>query len=801
MNVLASAWNWLLWPRRFDGDVTEATLRARPVFGVAASAAVVIGVVLLVLWAYRARTAAIPPRRRAVLLALRLAAAACLVPAVIDLSLRVQMIQRVKPVLAVAIDTSRSMALHDHDVTTTRPTGPTTISTSAPHDGAASTRKASDDAGSREAASSRFDRARHLLLDRGADGQSRLARLADTATVVLFAFDRGARPLPDGATAAALQPLEPDGDYTSLTATMDDVVDRVRGPACVGVLLLTDGAHNTGGSPLAAAPRWRQADVPVFAVGVGDPNPRDVEVHQVLADEMLFAGEASTVIVRLRYRGYAGQPVRVFVRSGTDELGRADAVLAGDTGEMNVSVSFTPREAGEHTFRVEVPPLPDELSEQNNHRSFVARVTSERIRVLYVEGRPRWQYRFLRDAMTRDRQLRPAILLVGAEQTADAAPPFIASLPSTKAGFEEYDLVILGDVDAAVMTSDQMTWIADLVRDGGAGLLVLAGPSFTPRVYVDTPLADLLPVEPAEEAGRAPVRPRAGEEDRFVPQLTPLGRSHPALQLGDDAESNRREWETLPGVFWFAPVRRARPGAWVLAVHPHETADDAPLPLMAVQQVGRGRVFYCGIDETWRWRYRQGDRIFYRLWGQVINYLGAAHLAGTTQRIQLQTDRATYARGETALVTVRAEDLPAGEMPVVVAEREDGRQERLTLAPSPGAEHLYEGRLPLAAAGLWRLWIEGQPSTAAAVIEVEAPQLEWQEPAANLALLSELANATGGRFVTPSELDGLLNGLDFSPRRVEEQHDCPLWDRPLLVLVFVGLLAAEWIGRRVWQLP
>jgi hypothetical protein len=250
-------------------------------------------------------------------------------------------------------------------------------------------------------------------------------------------------------------------------------------------------------------------------------------------------------------------------------------------------------------------------------------------------------------------------------------------------------------------------------------------------------------------------------------------------------------------------VRKARAGASILAVHPRETiagSSSEALPVLAAQQYGRGRVLYFGTDETWRWRFNRGDQIFYRLFSQVIQYLGTPHLSGSQGGLTLRTDRAVYGRGETALITVRAEDV-SGELPPVIVEGEDGKQTRLTLSPSPGAEHLYETRFPLVAAGLHKLWVEGHILEAATTIEVEAPQLELQDPAANVALMKEIADRTGGQFARPGEFDRLLEGIDLSPRVVQEQRAFTLWDLPAVAGLFVVLLGIEWVLRRLWQLP
>jgi hypothetical protein len=776
----------LLWPHRLDGEVTEAVWRTYPLLGTAGTLSLIGALVLAVLWVYHRSAATTRRSRRSVLLVLRLAAVACLVPALLDLSLHLELRRRVQPVLAVAIDASQSMSLADRYVSKEQKRH------LAAAIGTATTRPED------ESRLARIDLARRMLTS-----GERLKRLAQ-AELRVFSLDRSAQPVEAATPVAAIESIQADGQYTSLVGGIDEIVDRLRGQPAGGILLLSDGANNAGGSPLTGCERWKTAGVPVHTVAVGDPDPKDIELRQVLADDLLFVGEPSTIIARLRHRGYGQRKLPLLLKQGEDVLARAEVELDAQQVEINVPLTFKPPKAGEQTFRVECPPQPDEAVEQNNQKSFVARVTADKIRVLYLEGTPRWQYRFLRDAMARDRRVALQALLAGGEPVPDPAPPMIAAPPTSKSAYESCDVIILGDVDPSVMTTEQMEWIREVVRDDGVGLLLLAGPTANPRAYMDLPLAELFPVESAEGPGSPAQRPRATEEDRFLPQLTPVGRTHPSIQLGDDAVQNAEIWESLATVFWSAPVKKARPGASVLAVHPREMAAGSSaesLPVLAVQQFGKGRSFYCGIDETWRWRLKRGDRIFYRLWSQVLQYLGSPHMSGSQSGMTIRTDRLIYGQGETALISVRAEEMTVGDLPPVVAEGPDGTQTRLTLSPSPGAQRLFETRMPLNAPGTYKLWVDRHLLEASTTFEVETARLELQEPAANAELMRQIAEGTGGRFARPEEFDRLLGEMDLSPRTVQERRTVELWDLPVLVGLFVSLLGVEWILRRLWQLP
>jgi predicted nucleic acid-binding protein len=793
MELTLATWTELLiWPDTIDGSVVERSLDVYPVFGTVLTIIAILLLMLFGVYISRGWGVHLSGRKRAILSILRVAMVACLIPALLDLSLQLKLTRKVTPELVVAVDTSQSMTIADRYPNADQQP---LLKSMLGHQ--ASTAPAES-----VAAIERINIVKHLLTS-SETGTSALDRLKQETSLRLYSFDQSLLTA-DTQTSDWVNNLQADGVYTDLASNVGELVNRLRSQQQAGMILFSDGAHNTGPAPLAAAEQWRDTGVNIHAVSVGDPNPKDIEVQQVLANRLLFKGDQAGVTVRLRHRGYEGQRVSLRLRSATTELARKDVDLPSNRADTNVTIEFTPTEAGEQTFQVECLPLPEEIVHANNSKTFVARVTTEKIRVLCIESTPRWQYRFLRDAMNRDRRLKLDIVLTGAEPVSEPPPPRIAAIPDDQDSIEAYDLIIIGDVDPSLFTDQQIEWMAGAVRDNGSGLLILAGPKYNPNRYIDSSLLDLFPVEPAPLRSLETGRPKAKESERFQCQLTMLGESHRALQLEDEAENNLRRWTSLPGVFWFAPVHKARSGSSVLAVHPAVPTEADPeqlTPLLAVQYFGKGRVFYCGIDETWRWRLRQGDRNFYRLWGQVIQYLGAPHLEEDPESITLRTDRASYGQGETALVTVRAEEIAGTEVPVLVDETEDGQQRKLPMNPAPGAEHVYEARLPLTTGGLHRLWIDQHPLSASAIIQVEQPQLEQSTPAANVSLLEQIADMTGGRFATAEEFDRLLNEIDLSPRTLTDVKTTSIWDSPLLVMLFVGLLGSEWILRRLWQLP
>jgi hypothetical protein len=797
--MVSSWYRLLLWTRGLDGEVIQQDFTWHPIFGPGGMVFLIAALIGSTVWLYREKGSDLSPRRKVLLFILRCLALLALFPMLVQLQVRLETSEEANPVVAVAIDTSASMSLQDRYVTPEQ-------KASVAHSIGLSSEQGVGELVT-DGRLARFDHVRSMLASTAVGfatailGEGRLA---------WFGFAASAEPLAsqgwEAAPSVAIAELGSStaaGEHTDIAGSVDEILAALRGQPLSAVVLFTDGANNAGRSPVAAAPAWENRGVRIFPVAMGAADPGDIEILQVIADRLLFKGDAAKVLVRLRSRGYENRNVPVILRRGESEVARAKVTLRENQPEMTVPLTFTPDTVGEFTFHAEVPLQAEEIVEDNNRASFAARVTDEGIKVLYVEYLPRWQYRFFRNAMDRDRRVDLSVLLLSGERAANPERPDLAAIPSSKEDFFRYDLIVLGDVSPDAFTREQLEWIRELVAEKGAGFLTLSGPFHNPWDYADTTLGELFPVE-VEPSGIERRRwPRRSQQDRFRVDLTPEGTVHPVMNLAGEWQSNAPTWEGLPLLYWYARVRKARPGATVLAVHPRDQSQDRPIPILAFQYFGRGGCFYSGIDETWRWRLKQGDRVFYRFWGQVIQFLGTPHLEGKGRRLEIRTDKDRYSRGETAVVTVRGEEvaLSADQVYYAIAEDELGRQIRFPLSRSGASKDLLEGRLPLTFAGLARIWLEGAELAATAIIEVKRPRVEFQNPASDPSLLQDLARITGGRVFLPEEFPKLAETLKVQSITLVRKREIALWDRPLWLILFCAALAGEWALRRLWQLP
>lgn len=788
------------WLSRLLGlDPRQDALRPDQVFFVHPwpLAAAVAAVVALALWVafFYARDGTRPAWPwKALLAALRVGAVAVLLLLLWQPVLRGHRSQTTPSVVAVLLDESRSMALEDRWEDRRR---------------AADLQRA---LGAGATSLSRAESAARLLNQNDA---ALLRALAERHQVRIYRFGeevRGAelrlpgtapatRPVSPTTPAGETVPLRlrPAAEQTRLGDALDFVLQDTAGQPLAGAVLFSDGGSNLGEDPAVAARRAGDAGMPIFAVGLGDPTPpRDVAVTGVLTDEVVRKGDEVIVSISLRHRGYAGRQVPLLLKLDDRVVRQERVTLAADSDRQEVHLPFTPESPGARTLTVTVPGQPGEITLGNNRRAWPVRIIDKKLRILYVEGRPRWEYRFLKNAILRDPSTLFSCLLADADPAlgGEGNVP-LYGFPREKKALLEYDILILGDVPRDFFTAVDLQNIRAFVEERGGSLICMAGELFMPWQYRGTELDAVLPIVVP------PTRRDVLFREPFQLELTEAGARNPMLFLVPKPEENRALWHSLPGMYWCAVAERARPGATVLTQHPGLTGPEGKLPLMALQQVGEGSVFMTMVDSTWQWRYRVGDKYFYRFWGQVVRSLTPHELPGANRFVRLSADRTTYTLGER--VALRARLLTPSyhplRLPGVTAtlERTDGQRFPVPLDPVPGAAGIYTGEWLPPLPGAYRAVLRGpsgQQGESITNIVVETSSLELEAPQQHEAVLRRVSALSGGRYLLPSEVADLPRSIPDRSQEVRTRIEHELWDAPLGLVVFALLLIGEWALRK-----
>jgi len=654
-----------------------------------------------------------------------------------------------------------------------------------------------------------------------------LARNATTTRLLPALKSKGyqARVMRFDATATAMadpNTLSGHGHVTHLGDSLAAALASHRGRHVTDVVLVTDGRSTGGAPPVDAARSAAAAGIPVHSLLVGDLRPeKNLNLELVEAPPNVLEGDEFPVSVRIGAHGLPpGTMTQVLLEellpSGEARLLTEDLVEAGEDGARVVLIVPPSTSGGmrERQLRVSVPPVKDETLLDDNSLELSVAVTPERIRVLYVDGYPRWEYRYLKNLLLRaDSHLEARCYLLSAtpdfvqESSRDLDP--LTSVPTSRRELlEDYDVVILGDVNPYSISPDpaRCEEFLESLREfveGGGGLMLQAGEYDDPYSFEGTPLEDLLPVT-LDDATRLGFSGDTGKEQR--PSLENPAAPHQIVRLHADIETNQRLWESetgLRGFYWYQPVARAKPGARVLLRHPFDEGAHGRYPLLTVGYYPSGRTMFLALDSTWMWRYRFGDRYHERFWRNAVRWLALGRLKSGNRRVRLDSLKSRWSLEERITVEARVldEDFRPSENEAHEAwlEDPDGARTRLRLDKVEGREGLYRASFSLERPGRWRVVLErdGEPP-ALTEFEVSLPSLETANSSPDPVTLALLASISSGEALHLAELEALLETFPGG----EERHE-PVstrledaWDEWHTLLLALALLSAEWVLRK-----
>jgi len=653
------------------------------------------------------------------------------------------------------------------------------------------------------ASASRLDLGKAVLTQ---SGRPIFESLGESLDLSYHAFGASARLISDGETPApeALAGLQAREAGTSIAASLEAVADAGGIPPA-GIVLLSDGIDNASSRRSEAVLRDLGArGIPVYPVPIGLADPDDVSIRNIVIQEVAYSGDKVPVRVRIRSKGYERRRARLAVllngRRVSTRMIQFDGGLQFEDVDFRVDVY----EKGAARVEVLVEPFDNEVSTANNRVSRSIRVVNEKVNVLYVEGNARWEYRYLRAILERDPRINATFIASNAgPEVARNSSEHLERFPHDREDAFQYDLVILGDVDADFFTDEEFGLLEELIRDRGASLLMLCGPMHAPGSYVDTPVQTMLPVrfDPEAEWEKVP--------ESVYPTLTPEGLSSLVMTLENEADLNDRVWSRMAPMDQLPPLLSAKPGASVLAVLSDGADRDRGYPLVSWQRYGTGKCMSIASDRLWRLRYRTGDKYHWRLWSQCIQFMTLSRLMGEHKRIRLETDRAVYALGDRC--RLYAHVLDDGFEPIVqpvfdvyLSNPEDGQDgQRVSLRPDKSQPGLYEGYFSPPATGRYRVEANDEDHKVSNTTEFQVTEVrrELIDVDARPARLQRIAELTGGTALGIRDLPKLESLVNERLLTTTLRSERPLWDHGLLVLLLVVLLGAEWILRRRCDLP
>jgi hypothetical protein len=632
-------------------------------------------------------------------------------------------------------------------------------------------------------------------------------------------------PNPGSALASrreAIAKLTDEAAWTALRERMDVIVQPFASPEAgrrtdlheplaqtpekvknlIGIVLISDGDWNEGPPPVQAATKLRLKGIPVFAVPVGSSTRLpDIDLLSLGAPTFGVAGKS----VRIPFTIESTLPreylttVSLKTSDGDEVTKEVRIAPMGRTGD---SLLWKPTRTGDVTLTLEVPKHPDETMADNNRLTAPIAIREEKLRVLIVESLPRWEYRYLRNALSRDPGVEVSCLLFhpGLSKVGGGNKDYIKQFPAGLQELSKFDVVFLGDVglEDGQLTAEQCRLLKGLVEHQASGLVFMPGSQGRQFSLLDTGLADLYPVvmdesQPGGWGSRTP--------GHF--ELTELGRRSLLTNLADTQDNNLEVWEDLPGFQWYAPAVRAKGGSEVLAVHKDATNAHGRLPLLVTRTFGAGKVLFMGTDGAWRWRKGVEDKYHYRFWGQVVRWMAYQRnmVKGETMRLYYSPDQ-PQVRQTLALhanVMERSgEPLAKGDV-IARITAPSGKVDTVQLTSTGEEWGVFHGRFIAAEPGKHEVTLACKQTGASLETSmfVQGITAERVGLPARPEVLEEIARVTHGKMLAVGKLDQLVQSLATLPDPPSSIRRVQLWSHPALVGVVVLALAAFWVGRKV----
>ena len=600
-----------------------------------------------------------------------------------------------------------------------------------------------------------------------------------------------------------LQELKASMPSTRINDALKQVVAESASLPIGAVLLLSDGADNTAGIDLEMIKNVRSRRLPIHTVGIGrEQFARDLEISDVQVAPRTLADSRLSAYVSFRQRGYAGGKATLKVVENGKILAARQVTLKPDGVQQTEAIVFNAGIAGAKNLQFVVDALANEENGANNSLTRLVNVQSDRPRILYIEGEPRWEFKFIRRAMEEDRGLSLVSILRTTQnkiyrQGIDNPKELEDGFPSTVEDLFGYQAIILGGIEVTSFTSTQQELIRQFVDRRGGGLLFLAGRSgLADGGYGTSPLADLLPVS-------LPDKKNTFHRDPATVELTPAGRDSLICRLEGDPASNADRWKKLPYLANFQEVGEPKAGAVVLAEF--LPTSKGRFPLLVTQKYGMGRTAVFASAGSWRWQMQQplADRTHEMFWQQLLRWLATetpGRVLSSSPQPMLYDDGRLQLRARVHDTSYLAMADATVEARIIGPENTSAV---VTLSPDPLQNGDYTAEWEAERPGSYLAEVlakRGNEEIGRDVLMFrrEDGVAEKFHAEQNRELLETLASETGGRYYNPRSLSNIADEIQYSEAGIATRETRDLWNMPAVFLLALLLRASEWLLRRRW---
>jgi len=601
---------------------------------------------------------------------------------------------------------------------------------------------------------------------------------------------------------------------TTLGSSIQSSLSKAGTSPVSGIVIFSDGqSHDEPSAALLQT--LLGSGIPVIAIPIGSSSPiLDASIRLIESPNAVFAKDRVPIRVSIGTDGYQTgdeMTIELFDDSTGQVLSTTTGIVDNERGfEVDLSHRFTEPGTKNLQIRVHADGPGVDLVDDNNEQPIELQVVAEPMRVLYIDGYPRWEYRYLKNILMRESTIKATTMLLAADRRfIEEGQPLSGPIPDSLEAWEPFDVVILGDVRPDLFSESQLNSLKEHIETRGCGLLWIAGEGSTPKAWSGSQLAPLLPIQSGK------IDSVSTGTDHFEPVVASLTEqaSRVGLLIGDGESKTSVDnpdagWTILR---WHhsIPLDDLKPGVGVLATAQSidQNNTDVQHALVTAMRYGRGQVGYVGTDEIWRWRYGRGEDVPEQFWLPMIRSLGRGTIARRASPAAITITPTRPNPGKPVRLTLDIfdaaiiDDLPQ-EIEAVLSPLSSNLPESTTLliGNGPRRSGIWTPNEP----GIYQLRVSHPligPNPISQIIRVHAAWAESANPNTDHPSLIALSTQTGGQTLTADQLDQLPSILPNRTRTTTlPPQTTALWDRPIVLMALVLLLSIEWIGRRTLRL-
>ncbi len=641
-----------------------------------------------------------------------------------------------------------------------------------------------------------------------------LSDLADTVHIRRFQFDEHLQPV---AAHDWTETADTTNSHrvTNLTSVLKQLAkDRAADSTRLAVIF-SDGHHNDPQVPAPQEVAGELIDLPIYVVPVGNSKTiRDILLHRVEAPTTVVENDSGVIEAIVTAYDCEGMSTDVVLRHDGKEIDRRVVKFDGKRLDRRIQFRVSAEQIGWQEYELSVEPVEDEASNTNNVALLSWEVVRDKLHILLADNISQWEYRYLQQLFRRDSHVEFDELLFHPRLRGTGAMAANPRLPQNVDDWSVYDVVILGDLSPQQFSRASQEALAEYLRQGHGHAIVIAGQNNMPHQFAGQPLIDLLPIEK-----------RAGKRlaETYEVALTDEGRLHSAIAIEDSAVASEASWVN---VYRRKPIHRlstycipkstartllhAVPSAKAVVFDEESSRKDQPA-FLSWHQVGGGRVVYLSAPQTWVLRFRRGDRMHHRFWGQMLRWVTSSSIGSGSEQLRLITDQTRYQIHEPIEITAWLKDETgrpvAGQSLRVELRMLEGKVATVELESDSNVAGRYFNTLSHLKPGVYEIVATGPAveklasadhfEGARRLITIEQSEnIEMLDTSCNRPLLEQIAHMTGGQVVPPTAIGEVLRLASLSPEVNETIHRTPLWNRWANLWIILGCLSLEWIVRK-----